>query len=83
MWFEILLIFLVVCTIEDPFPGWIDSLNGPLGISLATVTGMAHVMLADEVCQDWIPVDIVIKVLLQAIWKRGITKYDNQFTAYL
>lgn len=70
----------MVSAVKEPYQGWIDNANGPMGLSIANGKGILKISYINkEVCQDWIPVDVVVKSLLQVIWKRGATKYDNQF----
>lgn len=71
----------MIPALNEPCPGWIDNIYGPIGISIGAGKGILRVIfLHKEICQDWIPVDIVIKSLLQVIWKRGTISYDNQST---
>jgi len=48
-----------------------------MGLSIGTAKGVLRVMFGNEyVCEDIVPVDIVIKAVLVVIWKLGLTKYD-------
>jgi len=52
-----------------------------LGLSIGGGKGVLRVMYANEyVCEDIVPIDIVIKAVLVVIWKLGLTKYDYQLT---
>lgn len=64
-------VFLVISTHEDPFPGWLDNFNGIGGLMLVTAKGINRVQMADEnITADFIPVDILIKMLIiSACWK--------------
>ncbi|XP_011859188.1 PREDICTED: fatty acyl-CoA reductase 1-like [Vollenhovia emeryi] len=70
----ILRLSMVMPAISEPYPGWTDSVNGPLGLYILGGKGISHVVYCGRnVCHDWIPVDVVAKSLLQVIWKRGVT----------
>jgi fatty acyl-CoA reductase len=75
---------MVLPALNEPYPGWVDNIYGPIGICIGITKGILRVVfLHKEICQDWIPVDIVIKSLLHVIWKRGTISYDNQSTVML
>jgi len=70
--------YLVTSSIKEPIPGWIDNFYGPMGLSIGTGKGILRVMCINEyVCEDIVPIDIVIKAVLVVIWKLGLTKYDH------
>ncbi|XP_011875154.1 PREDICTED: fatty acyl-CoA reductase 1-like [Vollenhovia emeryi] len=69
----ILRLSMVMPAISEPYPGWTDSVNGPVGLFILNRKGLQHVTYCGNVCHDWIPVDVVVKSLLQVIWKRGVT----------
>ncbi|KAL6254617.1 hypothetical protein P5V15_013925 [Pogonomyrmex californicus] len=72
---------MVIPALNEPFPGWIDNINGPIAMSIGFGKGLLHVCLGrKELYQDWIPVDIVIKTILHAIWKCGTISYDNHIS---
>jgi len=72
---------LVTSSIKEPIPGWIDNFYGPLGLSIGTGRRILRTMYANKyVCEDIVPIDIVIKAVLVVIWKLGLTKYDYQLT---
>jgi hypothetical protein len=56
-----------MATLTEPFPGWTDSLGGPLALSLISAKGIFRSMIGEEEAFiDMIPVDIVTKVLCLA-----------------
>ncbi|XP_020296924.1 fatty acyl-CoA reductase 1-like [Pseudomyrmex gracilis] len=64
---------IVVPSVNDPVPGWIDNFNGPMGLLTAGGAGVLRVVHLDSnVLSDFIPVDIVIKAMIIAAWKRGM-----------
>ncbi|XP_020298581.1 fatty acyl-CoA reductase 1-like [Pseudomyrmex gracilis] len=76
---------IVVPSISDPIPGWLDNFNGPMGLLVGGGTGILRVVHLDaNVFSDFIPIDIVIKVMIIAAWKRGMknTSEDNSLHIY-
>lgn len=70
------IIFLVIPTIKEPIPGWVDSLNGPVGVLAAAGKGVIRSMLAEEKNHaEIIPVDIAVNGMITAAWHRGNNKY--------
>ncbi|KPP62270.1 fatty acyl-CoA reductase 1-like [Scleropages formosus] len=60
---------IVVASWQEPFPGWIDNLNGPSGILVAAGKGLMRTMRADNrAVADIIPVDVVINLTVAAGW---------------
>ncbi|KAJ8934895.1 hypothetical protein NQ318_002649 [Aromia moschata] len=52
---------------NDPAIGWTDNFNGPLGLLCAGGKGLLRVCYGDpESSQDYIPVDVVIRMLIVA-----------------
>ncbi|CAG9824224.1 unnamed protein product [Phaedon cochleariae] len=63
---------VVVSTIEEPMSGWIDNFNGPVGLLVAGGKGILRTVLGDvETCQDYIPVDIVVNIMIVATKTKG------------
>lgn len=57
---------VVLPTYGDPFPGWVDSMNGIVGVFIAGGKGVLRSMLCDpEVMLDFIPVDMAINGIIQ------------------
>ncbi|KAL4717628.1 hypothetical protein ACJJTC_000777 [Scirpophaga incertulas] len=56
----------IVCpTFKEPVPGWVDNLNGPVGLMLGAGKGVIRTMLCDGSLQaQVIPVDIAINALI-------------------
>jgi len=63
---------IVVGTLTEPFSGWIDNFNGPMGLLLGCGLGIARTMYCDpnNKC-DFIHVDVCIKAMIIAAWKRA------------
>lgn len=61
--------FPVIPIWKEPLVGWVDNLNGPVGVFMAAGKGVLRSTLADEeVATDFIPVDIVANAILLASW---------------
>ncbi|XP_055381361.1 uncharacterized protein LOC129611958 [Condylostylus longicornis] len=74
---------IVISTVCDPIPGWIDNFNGPVGMLIASGVGIIRTMHADlNVASDYVPVDIAIKGLIIAAYKRGITQNSKELQIY-
>lgn len=66
-------LFTVTFSVTDPIPGWLDNLNGPMGISLGMLTGVLHVLYATgSLIGDYIPCDYSINALICSTWYRGL-----------
>eukprot|EP00005_Dracoamoeba_jomungandri_P003035 CAMPEP_0174261254 /NCGR_PEP_ID=MMETSP0439-20130205/11324_1 /TAXON_ID=0 /ORGANISM="Stereomyxa ramosa, Strain Chinc5" /LENGTH=255 /DNA_ID=CAMNT_0015345707 /DNA_START=291 /DNA_END=1055 /DNA_ORIENTATION=- len=60
---------MVVPSFRDPFPGWVDSLIGPAGLSVACGLGYLHAMNVDrKSVADFVPVDFVCSAIIAASW---------------
>lgn len=65
-------------TINDPISGWLDNFNGPVAIMIGGAKGILRVIqLKSDVCGDFLPVDLAIKIMIIAAWKRGLNTYKN------
>ncbi|KAG8197558.1 hypothetical protein JTE90_007293 [Oedothorax gibbosus] len=63
---------------KEPYPGWIDNLNGPAGIIVAGGKGVLRTMITHgEVCADVIPVDVVINLMLAVAWYTAIQRPNS------
>ncbi|CRL03600.1 CLUMA_CG016511, isoform A, partial [Clunio marinus] len=56
---------IVTPAFEEPLPGWVDNLNGPVGIMIAAAKGVLRTLLCNgEYCGECIPVDFAINGLI-------------------
>lgn len=63
---------------KEPYPGWIDNLNGPAGIIVAGGKGVLRTMVTHgEVCADVIPVDVVINIMLAVAWYTAVQRPNS------
>ena len=59
----------VASTAHEPFPGWIDNYNGPMGVATGCTSGIMRVVRCDgERVPNVIPVDLTVNALLACAW---------------
>ncbi|CAG5080950.1 Similar to far1: Fatty acyl-CoA reductase 1 (Xenopus laevis) [Cotesia congregata] len=64
---------IVIATMDEPMPGWVDNFNGPTGLMVGGGKGVLRTVYGDpQLRADFIPVDVAIKAMIIASWKRGI-----------
>ncbi|XP_070495731.1 putative fatty acyl-CoA reductase CG5065, partial [Chironomus tepperi] len=63
---------IILSAIKEPFRGYVDNINGPMGIFLASHIGISKTMLCDpKNILDMLPVDLCVKAMIISTWKRG------------
>ncbi|KAG5674910.1 hypothetical protein PVAND_004855 [Polypedilum vanderplanki] len=63
---------IVVSSHVEPFAGYVDNFNGPMGILLASAVGITKTMYCDEKnVLDCLPVDVCVKAMIVSAWKRA------------
>ncbi|XP_063924651.1 fatty acyl-CoA reductase wat-like [Zophobas morio] len=63
---------IVISTIAEPIPGWIDNFYGLVGVSSGAALGVIRSMNANPNYRaPLVPVDYVSNCILAAAWKRG------------
>jgi alcohol-forming fatty acyl-CoA reductase len=66
---------IVLPTYKDPLAGWVDNLNGPIGVMLGAGKGVIRSMLCNgENHAEVAPVDFVINGLIVIAWHTAVTK---------
>ncbi|XP_052738996.1 putative fatty acyl-CoA reductase CG5065 [Bicyclus anynana] len=66
---------IVISSQRNPYPGWIENLNGPSGVIAAAGKGLLHVFCRKpHVRADLLPVDIAIDTLLAVAWETAVDK---------
>lgn len=56
----------------EPIPGWVDNLNGPVGIIIAAGKGLLRsMMVKEEYTAEVVPVDVAINTIILITWERG------------
>lgn len=60
---------------REPMPGWVDSLNGPVGVLVGAGKGVIRSMLCgDQNRAEVIPVDVAINAVIAIAHKRATSK---------
>jgi len=63
-------------SVEEPMPGWIDNIYGPIGLFIGGGKGLIRIACCNKsVNQNAVPVDIVIKAIIVVSWKLGSSTY--------
>ncbi|EFX77101.1 hypothetical protein DAPPUDRAFT_54566 [Daphnia pulex] len=70
---------IVTAALKEPFPGWIDNLNGPTGLIAGGGKGFIRVFKVEnaEFVTDLIPVDLSINLMIAVAWRTAIYKPVN------
>jgi hypothetical protein len=59
---------------NEPFPGWMDSLGGPITVSICVAKGIIRAYNGDpNAVMDVIPVDTVIKIMCSAAREKAMS----------
>jgi fatty acyl-CoA reductase len=62
----------VISTLNDPFPGWVENFNGPVGILVGAGKGVLRVVFGrPNAVMDYMPVDIAVKIMCIAAWEKA------------
>lgn len=70
---------IVIPSWREPMPGWVDNLNGPVGIMIGAGKGVIRTMLCNpDYNAEVIPCDIAINGLLTIAWKTGCTRPEDR-----
>ncbi|XP_072948597.1 fatty acyl-CoA reductase wat-like [Epargyreus clarus] len=68
---------VVVSSVSEPVPGWIENFNGPIAIILGIGTGVLRcIYTTDDFATDYVPVDESIRHFIAAAWIRGTKKFE-------
>jgi len=60
---------IVMSSLKEPAEGWVDTINGPVGLSVLGALGILQkIKVNSEVVFDLIPVDIVTNALVSIAW---------------
>ncbi|XP_063629941.1 putative fatty acyl-CoA reductase CG5065 [Cydia splendana] len=67
----------------DPMPGWVDSLNGPVGLLLGAGKGVIRTMLCDaSIYAQVIPVDVAINAMIALAMIEATKKKSKNIPVY-
>lgn len=68
---------IVMSAMKEPTEGWVDTINGPVGLSVLGALGILQkIKVNSEVVFDLIPVDIVTNALVSIAWAASERKVD-------
>ncbi|KAL7028710.1 hypothetical protein ACKWTF_005969 [Chironomus riparius] len=63
---------IIISAYEEPFRGYVDNFNGPMGIMLGSNIGILKTLLCDpNNVPDMLPVDMCVKAIIISSWKRA------------
>ncbi|KAI5750970.1 hypothetical protein M8J77_002988 [Diaphorina citri] len=69
---------IVLPSFQEPVPGWVDSLNGPVGVLVASGKGVVRSMMCGaEFVAEVVPVDIAINGVILAAYNRDQKKLND------
>ncbi|XP_014251246.1 putative fatty acyl-CoA reductase CG5065 [Cimex lectularius] len=72
---------IVICSWKEPVPGWIDNENGPIGLLIGIAKGAIRCQITDvNIRPDYMAVDIAIKAMIVAAWKKGTENGEGKLT---
>jgi fatty acyl-CoA reductase len=73
--FHAVVLFAVVPAWKEPMPGWVDSLNGPIGLLVGGGKGVIRSMYCKgDYGAQVIPVDMAINGLMVIAWSIGTSQ---------
>jgi fatty acyl-CoA reductase len=69
---------IVTAAWNEPIRGWVDNINGPTGLILASGKGMLRTMYYDsDAIADLIPVDTVINMMIAVGWHTAVHRSNS------
>lgn len=73
---------IVTPSLKEPVPGWVDSLNGPIGLTVGAGKGVIRSMLCGtDYFAEVIPVDVVTNFMILAAWEKAVNRKGEKETA--
>ncbi|XP_066995731.2 putative fatty acyl-CoA reductase CG5065 isoform X1 [Anabrus simplex] len=68
---------IVSPALKEPLPGWVDTLNGPVGLLVGAGKGVIRSMLCHpEYTAELVPVDIAINAMITIAWDTGVRRSE-------
>ncbi|XP_058800132.1 putative fatty acyl-CoA reductase CG5065 [Phymastichus coffea] len=68
---------------SEPLPGWVDNLNGPVGLIVGAGKGVIRSMHCNpDFHAEVIPVDLAINALIAIAYKTGTTSRSDEIPVY-
>lgn len=73
---------IVTAAWKEPYPGWVEGMNGPTGLIVGAARGVVRSMHCNpEFPADILPVDVAMNAIITAAWERGL-KTKNKDTDF-
>jgi alcohol-forming fatty acyl-CoA reductase len=74
---------ILLSTYEEPFPGWIDNLYGPMAFGIGVARGLIHCAYSDNKKQaNIMPVDCCINALVAVAWDVSRKRRSTESPVY-
>ncbi|XP_071879152.1 putative fatty acyl-CoA reductase CG5065 [Bombus fervidus] len=74
---------IVTPALAEPLPGWVDNLNGPVGLMVGAGKGVIRSMLCNgSYHAEVIPVDLAINALIAVAYRTATTTKDTSIPVY-
>ncbi|GAB0087096.1 Fatty acyl-CoA reductase [Sergentomyia squamirostris] len=74
---------IVISAVSEPMAGWIDNFNGPVGLLVGCGIGINRTLYSNpDNVADYTPVDIAVRAMLTAVWKRGTQEPIDRLPIY-
>ncbi|XP_059616353.1 putative fatty acyl-CoA reductase CG5065 [Phlebotomus argentipes] len=68
--------------VMEPFAGWNDNVNGPVGIMMATGSGLIRTLFTDpKIVLDFNPIDVTVKGMIIAIKRQGVRSIEEIYSS--
>ncbi|KAJ8688008.1 hypothetical protein QAD02_023803 [Eretmocerus hayati] len=75
---------IVISSMAEPMPGWLDNFNGPVGLMVGGGKGVLRVAYFDSHSSaDFVPVDVAIKAMISSTWNRGLVTITRDPSIYV
>lgn len=74
---------VVISSLSEPFPGWLDSCNGPVGLMYGVGKGIIRIVYGDPNARtDYIPIDVCVQFMLIASWFKAVSGNTTEPSVY-
>ncbi|KAF6206838.1 hypothetical protein GE061_018074 [Apolygus lucorum] len=74
---------IIVATVRDPIPGWIDNLYGPTGVVAGCGAGLIRVLRVElSACSRMVPADLCVNGILASAYKTSLNGPTNDIPIF-
>lgn len=75
---------IVTAAEKEPYPGWIDNINGPTGVLAGGAIGFIRIFKSGgpHYIIDLIPVDYAINIMIVAAWERAMNNKPSKIPIF-